>query len=429
MSILRRLVNRTIEEPFTNLTYPGGNSRGGFRVTRASAMRQAAVWACVRLRAETIAMLPVSVVEYDGATRKPVDGPAWLERPNPEMTRFDLFERTSASIDIDGNAFWWTMRDRIDRVMEVWPLPPTKVHVFRNKEKEKRFKIDGEKGDFGADEVFHIPGFTIAGSLRGLSPIEQHAHAIGLAVAAEQYGESFFGRGATMTGVIESPDDPGPTAVERMRTTFAQNHQGLRNAHRPGFLFGGAKWTTLSMPNDAAQFLETRRYQVSEIARIFRVPPHKIGDLDRATFSNIEHQAIEWVTDGVLPYTTRIETAISAAGFLPRGQRLKFNMAGLLRGDTVSRFAAYAIARQWGWFNVDDIRALEDLNPLPNGQGQIYLEPLNMSPAGASIADGVVARALAPASADPRQPNQSPVDGLVKALTTGAMQQEALFES
>jgi HK97 family phage portal protein len=202
-----------------------------------------------------------------------------------------------------------------------------------------------------------------------------------LALAAEEYGESFFRNGATMSGVIEAERDPGEPAVARMRASFARDHQGLRNSHKPGFLFG-AKWTPLSIPNDAAQFLETRKYQLGEIARIFRVPPHKIGDLDRATFSNIEHQAIEWVTDGVIPTTARIEAAVLAAGILDVGQHLRFNFSGLLRGDTVSRYAAYAVGRQWGWLSVDDIRALEDQNPLPDGRGQVYLEPMNMTPVG-----------------------------------------------
>jgi HK97 family phage portal protein len=389
MSVLRRLVKgRTVEETVTNYTVGpsfSNRSRAGVDVSRESAMRHAAVWACVRLRAETIGMLPVSVVEYDGDTRKAVDGPAWLERPNPEMTRFDLFERTSSSLDIDGNAFWWLERDNLGRITEVWPLPPSRVTVFRDAEtQERRFRVADDKDSYGSEQVFHIPGFTLPGRLRGLSPIEQHASAIGLALAAEEYGEQFFSNGVLMSGVITAPDRPSPTEARFMQDSFARDHRGLRNAHRPGFLFGGASWTPLSMANDAAQFLETRRYQVSEIARIFRVPPHKIGDLDRATFSNIEHQAIEWVTDGVLPYTTRIEAAVVAAGFLDRGQRLKFNMAGLLRGDTTTMYQAFTLGRNGGWLSVDDIRALLDLNPLPDGNGQVYLQPLNMAEATAA---------------------------------------------
>lgn len=410
MSLLRQIVRaKTVEEPFTNMAGPrvGWSNRAGIKVTRDRAMRLSTVWACIRLRAETIGMLPIDVVEYDNGSRIRQDLPPWLQRPNPEMTRFELFERTSASLDTDGNAFWWYQRDRLDRVAEVWPLPPTSVEVFRDQPRRpgdppgpKRFRVGNE--ELGSDEILHIPGFSLPGRLRGLNPIEEHAHAIGLAAAAEEFGESFFGNGSVMAGVLVADRDPGEKNVRRMQDSFARDHRGLRNAHKPGFLFGGVRWEQLTIPNDQAQFLETRKFQAEEIARIFRVPAHKVNILDHATFSNIEHQSIEWVQDGVMPYTSRIEAAVLAAGLLDVGQQLRFNLDGLMRGDTMSRYAAYAIARQWGWLNVDDIRALEDLNPLPDGQGQTYLEPLNMVPAGsARPTDDTVAKAMLEAGIRP----------------------------
>lgn len=381
---------RTTEATFTNIGghWPVGTSNTGLNLDRDRSMQQAAVYACVRLRAETIGALPVGVVSYDGPNRQAAPDPPWLRKPNDETTRFELFERTSASLDTDGNAFWFKVRDRLGRVVEVWVLPPAKVQVYRDEDKnsptyrDKLFRVGPDT--YTQADILHIPGFSLAGRLRGLSPISQHAHAIGLAVAAETYGEVYFVNGSQMSGVIESPQDPGLVNVDRMRATFEKDHRGLRNAHRPGFLFGGATWKQLSIPNDAAQFLETRRYQTVEIARIFRVPPHKIGDLDRATFSNIEHQSIEWVQDGVLPYASRIEQAVLADGLIAADQRLRFNFAGLLRGDTKSMYEAFAIGRQWGWLSVDDIRSLIDLNPLPGGKGQTYLEPLNMVAAGSA---------------------------------------------
>lgn len=387
MSVLRRLMNRTVVEAGDNWSPPVsffGGERGTWSRTRA--LQLATVWACVKIRAETIGALPAGVVEYRGETRVRKESPTWLERPNPETTRFQLFELTSASIDVDGNAYWFKERDRLGRVTEVWPVPPSRTQVFREtvQGKEvgpKRFRVDNE--EFGADRILHIPGFTLPGRLRGMNPIDQHRHALGLAVAAEDYGEAFFRNGAVMSGVIEAPSDPGKENADRMRTSFARDHVGVHRAHKPGFLFGGARWVQLSIPNDNAQFLETRKYQRNEICAIFRVPPHKIGDLERATFSNIEHQSIEWATDGVMPMTSRIEAAVYADGdLLDRGDHLKINLAGLVRGDIASRFAAYAIARQWGWLSADDIRSLEDMNPLPDGIGQTYLEPLNMVPAG-----------------------------------------------
>lgn len=387
MSLLRRISNRApIVERGNNLNPPSmffGADASSW--SRSRGMQIATVWACVKIRAETIGALPAHVVEYQGQTRVRKDPPTWLEKPNPETTRFELFERTSASLDTDGNAFWYKERDNLGRVMEVWPLPPARTEVFREKVNglpgPKRFRIDNE--EFGTDEILHIPGFSLPGRLRGLNPIDQHRHALGLAAAAEDYGEAFFRNGAVLSGIIELPTDPGREAAEMMRDSFARDHSGRRRTHRPGVLFGGAKWTQLSIPNDNAQFLETRKYQRVEICSIFRVPPHKVGDLERATFSNIEHQSIEWATDGVMPTTARIEAAIFADGdLLDRGDHLKINLAGLVRGDIASRYAAYAIGRQWGWLSADDIRALEDENPLPDGMGQTYLEPMNMVPAG-----------------------------------------------
>lgn len=412
MSVLRRLTKSwTQVEQYTTLSerrnlWP---SRSGVNVTRDRAMRLGTVWACIRLRAETLGMLPVDVVEYAGKNREQVEPPAWLERPNSETTQFELFERTSASLDTDGNAFWGLSTDRIGRIGEVYVLPPTQVEVYRPKRQNsgdpvqpKRYRFDNK--DYGPDEILHIPGFGLAGQLRGMSPIEYHASSIGLGIAAEEFGEAFFGNGAVMSGVIVMDRDPGETAVNRMQSSFQQDHTGLANVHKPGVLFGGAKWEQLTIPNDAAQFIETRNYQVGEIARIFRVPPHKIGDLSRATFSNIEHQGIEWVTDGVMPYTSRIEAAVLSAGMLDRGQRLRFKLAGLMRGDTMSRYAAYAIARQWGWLSVDDIRALEDENPLPEGAGAVYLQPMNMVSAGTeqeTVGKIMQAKALVDTGTDP----------------------------
>lgn len=409
MSLLRKIKNARewVETPFSTYTTLPSFFQGRSTVSRDRAMRITTVWACIKIRAETIGALPVGVVEYDGRTRIPKDPPAWLQKPNPETTRFELFERTSASIDADGNAYWYLERDRLGRVQEVWVIPPAAVEPYREEPKRKgdppgpkRFKIDSE--EYGPDKILHIPGFTLPGRLRGMNPIEQHAHALGLAASAEEYGEAFFHNDATMRVVISHPNDPGREGAKRMQETFARDHGGLRNAHKPGVLFGGATVQQLTIPNDQAQFIETRGYQRVEICAIFRVPPHKVQVLDRATFSNIEHQGIEWATDGIMPTTSRIEAAVLSAGLLDTGEHLKFNLKGLLRGDTVTRFAAYAVARQWGWMSADDIRELEDENPLPDGIGQTYLEPLNMVPAGERPAtDDLVSKALITAGLTP----------------------------
>ncbi len=389
MSFLARRFRNQFEriQPFSNYTTLPAFFESSRGVSRSRGLQLSTVWACVKLRAETIGALPVGPVEYQGKSRIPKDPPPWLQRPNPETTRYELFERTSASIDTDGNAYWYLERDRLGRVVEVWVIPATATVPFRDPPRRpgdppgpKRYRVGSDEYD--ADRILHIAGFTLPGRLRGMNPIEHHAHTLGLAAAAEEYGETFFDNGATMQVVLEHPGDPGRDGARRMQETFARDHTGLRNAHKPGVIFGGTKLHQLSIPNEQAQFLETRRFQREEICGIFRVPPHKVGILDKATFSNIEHQGIEWATDGVAPYTARIEAAVLAAGLLESGEHLRFNLGGLLRGDTPARFAAYAIARQWGWLSVDEIRSLEDMNPLPDGKGETYLEPLNMVPVG-----------------------------------------------
>lgn len=390
MSLLRSAVKAlTVTEPFTNLTIPSFGSRNlaGVKVSASRALGLAPVYACVKLRAESLGATPVGVVGYVAGHRERRTDPRWLATPNSECTRFELFEKTSASIDIDGNAFWYLVRDRLGNVMEVWPLPPTVTKVWRERGTRStpnppiEYSVNGE--NVPAREILHIRGFSLPGWLRSPSPIQQEMHALSLAIAAEDFGGSFFGNGAVMSGLIESPTDPGEDGAKRMRTSFAADHQGVSKAHLPGFLFGGAQWKQLSVPNDQAQFLETRNYQLREICRIFRVPPHKIGDLERATFSNIEHQNIEWVTDGQIPSASRIEHAVKATpGMVADDEQLRFNFAGQLRGDLKSRYAAYAIGRQWGWLSADDVREREDENPLPDGQGDVYLSPLNMRSAG-----------------------------------------------
>lgn len=392
MSILRRLSKAfTFVEPMNNLSESpryGYRNRTGVPVNRDRAMRISTVWSCVTVRAEDIGALPVRVVEQQGRNRIPKEAPVWLQKPNPETTRHQLFEQTSACVDIAGDAYWWRERDNTGRTAEVWMLPPSQVTPFRDPPKSKgdppgpkRFRL-GQHEEYGLDRIVHIPGFMLPGRLHGLNPIDYHAHTLGLAAAAEEYGEAFFGNGAIMAGAIKLSDDPGKENADRMAESFVRDHSGVQNAFKPGVLFGGAEWVPLTIPNDSAQFLETRKYQRSEICGIFRVPPHKIGDLERATFSNIEQQEISYVIDGLIPKTSRIEAAVVHAGMLDPGEQLRFNYAGRLRGDTIARYGAYAIGRQWGWLSVDDIRDMEDLSPLPAGAGESYLEPLNMRPVG-----------------------------------------------
>jgi HK97 family phage portal protein len=342
-----------------------------------SSLQLTAVYACVRLLAETVAALPVHLYRKDGPNRILQPSPAWLIKPNPEITRFELFERTIASLCLDGNAFWYFEHDRLGRIVEVWPLHPSSVTVQRNRDDgEIEYRIGSETYD--GRNILHIRAFSGSGGLRGLSPIALFRNtALALTRALEDNGRHYFENGSVVSGVISIPDQVDPGQLDVMADKWIADHSGVHNAHLPGFLTGGATWTPITVPNEQAQFLQSRQFQVTEVCRIFRVPPHKIAELSRATFSNIEHQGIEFATDSISPWTARIEGALGPV--LEGDTYVKFDLNGLLRGDTMSRFAAYNMGIQGGWLNADEPRAWEDLDPIPDGAGQVFRAPLNMA--------------------------------------------------
>lgn len=387
MSLVRRL-----SKAFTTESYSNGSANlerlfrrrstySGRVVTQDSSLSQATVYACVRLLSETLASLPLQVFERTDLGRQESDSPPWLRRPNGEMTRFRLIERTVASLLLDGNAFWLYQRDNLGRVTAVTPLHPANVGVCRNKDTGRiEYQIAGEDDARDSSTILHIPFFEGAGSLRGLSPIAACADAIGFAQSIDEYGAKLFSSGAYLSGVLESDQDMPEAEARRLQAQWTSDHAGLDNAHRPGLLTGGLKWKPLSLPNDQAQFLETRKFQVEEICRIFRCPPHMVQSLDRATFSNIEHQGIDFVTHSVRPIAVRIEDALLS--LIDEGQYIRFNVGGLLRGDMLSRFQAHAIAINTGWESPNEVRALEDMNRA-DGLDE-YRRPLNMAAVGAS---------------------------------------------
>jgi len=383
MSVFRKTAAKgfTREEVVTNLTYPAPGSRTALPIGQDSSMRLTAVYASVRYIAETVASLPVHLYRRDGDKRTQLPDPAWLVKPNPETTRFEFFEATLAALNLDGNAFWYYETDRLGRVAEVWNVHPGAVHVRRRSRAEDpaqsiEYRIGGDTYD--ERHIVHMRAFRGSGGLRGLSPIELFREgALRLAASAEEYATRFFDNNATPPVIITVPAGANDDDLKRTAASWKQSHQGLRNAHEPGFLTGGATAATLAVPNDDAQFIEGREFSVTDIARIFRVPPHKIADLKRATFSNIEHSAIEAVTDCIRPWCVRVEIAASP---LVGDAYMKFGLNGLLRGDTLSRFAAYNMGIQGGWLNPDEPRAWEDLDPIPDGKGQTFRAPLNLTP-------------------------------------------------
>ena len=342
--------------------------------------------------------------------------PLLHDRPNPVMTAFQFREVQQASLALWGNAYSRIIWDARGRVTELWPMHPGGMLETRADELGRRLyhyqHSDGYLEWIPEDEVWHIPG--LGGNGRdGYSPIGLMRRTIGLAMDAEEFGARFFQNDARPGIVLEHPKALGDKAYANLKESLGEEHQGVTRSHKPMILEEGMKLHEIGIPPEDAQFLQTRQFQVREIARIFRVPPHMIGDLEQATFSNIEHQAIEFVVHTIRPWAVRYEQSIAMSLLLPRDRERFYAehlVDGLLRGDITARYAAYAIGRQNGFLSANDIRQLENMDPIKNGD--IYLVPMNMIPA-----DQVTA-GLTPSEPAPT-PGEPPSTARALALTCG----------
>ena len=363
-----------------------GTSTSGKTVNERTAMQTTAVYACVRILAETIASLPLHTYRYTTSGKeKAIDHSLYYllhSEPNPEMTSFVFRETLMGHLLLWGNAYAQIVRDGRGRVVAIYPLLPNKMTVNRNDQGQLYYDYDkdGQSHILRGYEVLHIPGLGFDG-LVGYSPIAMAKNAIGMAIATEEYGAKFFANGANPGGVLEHPGvvkDPA-----RVRDSWNAVYQGSTNAHRVAVLEEGMKFQSIGIPPEQAQFLETRKFQINEIARIFRIPPHMIGDLDKSSFSNIEQQSLEFVMYTLDPWVVRWEQAMQRALFSESEKRqyfVKYNVDGLLRGDYQSRMNGYAVGRQNGWLSSNDIRELENLNQIPAELGgDLYLINGNMT--------------------------------------------------
>lgn len=358
-------------------------THAGVKVDQDTALRLISVYACVRLISESVAALPANLYRKKDEDRIEVPSPRWLTNPNPEQNWFELVERTLTSLNLDGNAYIAiTARDRNGFPAELWTLHPGDVepkrddannlyYLWGGTERLSRFDSSNPGGT-----VLHIKAFSNGGD-RGLSPIEVARQAIGLGLVTEQHGARFFGHGSNPSGVIEVPKLLTDELAKSLKKNWIKQHGGADKAQMPGVLSGGAQWKPISIPHDSAQFLETRKFQVGEIARLFRVPPHMIADVEKESSwgKGIEQQGIGFVVYTLTPWLVRLEHAFNQLS--PRGQFIKWNVNGLLRGDIRTRFAAYATGIQNGFLNRNEVRHLEEMN---SEEGlDDFLEPLNMT--------------------------------------------------
>lgn len=372
-----------------------GGSTAGKNVTERSAMQMTAVYSCVRVLSEAVAGLPLHLYKYtqNGGKEKSIDHPLYFllhDEPNPEMTSFVFRETLMTHLLLWGNAYAQIIRNGKGEVIALYPLMPNRMTVDRDENGRLYYKYYRGNDEairnkeyeviLSPYDVLHIPGLGFDG-LVGYSPIAMAKNAIGLAIATEEYGAKFFANGAAPSGVLEHPGTlKNPDKVrESWNATFGGSH----NANKVAVLEEGMKYTPISISPEQAQFLETRKFQINEIARIFRVPPHMVGDLEKSSFSNIEQQSLEFVKYTLEPWLVRWEQSMVRSLLTPSEKQeyfIKFNVDGLLRGDYASRMSGYATARQNGWMSANDIRELENLDRIPAEEGgDLYLINGNMT--------------------------------------------------
>ena len=362
-----------------------GQTLSGERVDEKSAMQIATVYACVRLLAETVASLPLHLYRFtekgDGK-EKATEHPLYkilYRQANPEMTSFTFRESMMTHLLLWGNAYAQIVRDGKNGILGLYPLLPENVEIDRDEQGSLFYtyhaytnEVPGEHDRdiiFKRDEILHIPGLGFNG-LVGFSPIAMMKNALGTTLAVEKYGSSFFKNGAQPAGVLEHPGvlkDP-----QKIRDNWMNAYGGAGNAHKVAVLEEGMVYKPISLPPEDSQFLSTREFGVEEICRIFRVPPHMVQDLKRATFNNIEHQSIDFVMHTIMPWLVRIEQAIVKDVLIEEEQDTyfpKFNVDGLMRGDYQSRMNGYAVGFSNGFLSPNDIRKLENMDLIPTEDG------------------------------------------------------------
>jgi HK97 family phage portal protein len=338
----------------------------GVSINANSAFEVVAFWSAVSLISDTIATLPVdSYIRQDGNRRPYRPRPAWVDQPDVDLTKQAHYQQVLVSLLVSGNSYTRIFRNASGDVVNLVVLDPATVTVRRSALGRKIFLIENESETLTSDDIIHITDLIQPGSLTGLSRVERLKEALGLSSAMQTFAARFFGTGATTQGIIEFPGNLTPEQAKQLRDGFDSAHRGFRRAHKTGVLSGGASYKQTTVPNDAAQFLESRRFSVEEIARAFNIPLSMMGVPGTQSYASVEQNAIQFVTHTLRPYIEKIEWSYSR--LLPVEAFLKFNVDGLLRGDFNSRITAYSTGLQSGFMSVNDVRRLEDLSPTEGG--------------------------------------------------------------
>jgi HK97 family phage portal protein len=375
---------KSLENPANRLTpaiINSTNRRSG-ELSPDGAMRLTVVYACVRVIAETISSLPIHVYTKEGKNRtKATEHYAYQllhNEPNEWQTPSQLWDYVLSSVLLTGNGFIYIERNNGAVPVALIPINTTDIQVKR--ENGLKYYIYQGNQIISDEDMIHIYGMSCDG-LTGVSPVSYAATAINLGLSAEQYGLNYFGNGANLGGTLETAAELTDNQIKAIQNAW-EGASGVDNSHKVKLLPFGLKYSPLTINNQDSQFIDSRRFSVEEICRIYKVPQHMVQSLERATFSNIEQQSLDFYQNTIRPWIVKIEQQINRKLFLTSEKykfTCEFNLDGLLRADIQTRYAAYSVGRQQGFLSVNEIREKENLNPIPNGD--IYLSPLNMTPA------------------------------------------------
>ena len=393
--LLNAIIGTKTEPPKTKRSYDAGFFRGagtatGKNVTPETSLTIAAVYACVRVISEAVASLPLIVYERqdNGGKRRAYESPLYTllhDSPNEVMTSFEYRETIQAHLLLYGNALSEIDYNGRGGINQIWPLDPSKVHQVKRNGNQLFYHYERPNHKLewiSGDKVWHLRGLGSNG-IWGYSPIQLMRQSLGISLATDEFAGRFFGNGANMSGILKHPGVLSDEAFDRVQSSWASSYGGVSNAHKTAILEEGMGYERVSIPPEDAQFLQTRQFQVTEVARIYNVPPHKIQDLTRSTNNNIEQQSLDFVINTIRPWLVRWEQSIQQ-NLMLSGQRgryfAEFLVDGLLRGDAKTRHETYAIGRQNGYYSANDVLEMENRNPIDGGD--VYLVPLNMVPAG-----------------------------------------------
>ena len=389
MNFFQKIFNRApLVEKSGGLSLGGSIFRGNSNVVSPqTAMRMTTVFACNRVIAETLSSISLNVFKRtEGGKEKAFDHPLYnllKNQPNPMMTSVMWREMIVQDLNTRGNHYSQKILNGMGEVTALYPLVADRMEVIRISGGQKRFIYDSgdKKVTLSSKEILHIPGLPAEDGLKGISPIELNRRAIQLGDTTQEFGINFFDKGANASGAFSTDGELSDDAYKRLKDDLGSNYAGMQNSGKPMLLEGGLKFERISIPNNDAQFLETRKYQKEEIASIFRVPMHMINSLENATFSNIEHQSLEFVQFTMLPWIKRIEQALMTSLLSETEQKaysIKFNVDTLLRGDFKTRTDGYQTLIQNGVLSINEVRALENMNTIGAEGDKRYMQ-LNMT--------------------------------------------------